>query len=253
MAKTAASSFYITLPSNSSQGDYPENTLAHFKVKLPYTVLLEGEWEVGLVEMHYPHRWYNYHNSYQHSRILYSSNGGESWDEHRIPNGHYGDVRSLLSEIVPREMRRAIEFDYNSLSDSVSLITHDPSYRVKFMGGIASMLGFPDGKVLMGPVKASMPTDLMMIHGLYVYSDIVEHQIVGDTRAPLLRVVPIKEKQGKDVTANFEVPHYLPVSKKLFDVMEIDIRDATGQRIPFQRGRVVVKLHLRKSAPSLLR
>ena len=38
---------------------YPDNTMAHFKTKLPNRVELDGRWEVGLVEMQYPHTWYN--------------------------------------------------------------------------------------------------------------------------------------------------------------------------------------------------
>src|ERR1043165_1109963 len=51
-------SFYLYLPSNSSMGYYPENTLAHFKTKLHNTIELEGDWEIGLSEIHFPKTWY---------------------------------------------------------------------------------------------------------------------------------------------------------------------------------------------------
>ena len=38
---------------------------------------------------------------------------------------------------------------------------------------------------------------------LYVYSDIVEPHSVGDTQANLLRIVPVKDKEGRFVSDGF--------------------------------------------------
>jgi hypothetical protein len=56
------SHFYITLPSDSSANYYPDNTIAHFVTKLPERIRLEGEYEMGLAEIIYPHTWYNVDN-----------------------------------------------------------------------------------------------------------------------------------------------------------------------------------------------
>jgi hypothetical protein len=53
------SHFYITLPSDSSANYYPDNTITRFVTKLPEGIRLEGEYEVGLTEIIYPHTWYN--------------------------------------------------------------------------------------------------------------------------------------------------------------------------------------------------
>ena len=50
-------SFNLTLPSNASQNDYPDNTKTHFKTKLKVPVYLEGTYEVALVELLYPVSW----------------------------------------------------------------------------------------------------------------------------------------------------------------------------------------------------
>src|SRR5206468_10454899 len=50
--------FYLTLPSNSSQQFFPDNTLTEFTTKLPSTIELTGEWEVGLAEIMFPRSWY---------------------------------------------------------------------------------------------------------------------------------------------------------------------------------------------------
>ena len=47
-------SFFITLPSNSSQSVYDKNTQSSFKTKLKNPIYLDGSYEVALVEILYP-------------------------------------------------------------------------------------------------------------------------------------------------------------------------------------------------------
>ena len=51
--------FYPQLPSDSRLDTFLDNTLAEYRVGLPQTITLEGEWEVALTEIHYPHSWNN--------------------------------------------------------------------------------------------------------------------------------------------------------------------------------------------------
>src|SRR5271154_2756325 len=48
------SSFYVTLPSNSSMLYFPNNTLTRFRTKLHTPIILKGNYEVSLVEITYP-------------------------------------------------------------------------------------------------------------------------------------------------------------------------------------------------------
>ena len=38
---------------------FPDNKTSNFVTKLPRTLQLDGEWEVGLTEIDYLHTWYN--------------------------------------------------------------------------------------------------------------------------------------------------------------------------------------------------
>ena len=51
--------FYLTLPSEASMNVFPNNTLSIYITRLPRPIELMGRWEVGLVEIQYPHTWYN--------------------------------------------------------------------------------------------------------------------------------------------------------------------------------------------------
>jgi hypothetical protein len=39
--------FYVALPSNASLAVFPNNTATSYRVKLPQTIDLDGNWEVG--------------------------------------------------------------------------------------------------------------------------------------------------------------------------------------------------------------
>jgi hypothetical protein len=56
------SHFYVTLPSDSSANYFPNNTVVRFITKLPERIRLEGEYEMALAEIIYPHTWYNVDN-----------------------------------------------------------------------------------------------------------------------------------------------------------------------------------------------
>ncbi len=81
-------------------------------------------------------------------------------------------------------------------------------------------------------------------NSLYVYSNIVEHSFVGDAYAQLLRCVevPTDKGFGELVTIIYDVPHLIPLQTNSFDTIELDIKDDTGARIPFEFGRVSAKL-----------
>ena len=53
------SSFYITLPSDSSMETFSKNNAAHWATKLRSPVLLKGKWEVCLSELHYVNTVFN--------------------------------------------------------------------------------------------------------------------------------------------------------------------------------------------------
>ena len=82
---------------------------------------------------------------------------------------------------------------------------------------------------------------------MYVYCSLVEHQRIGDTSAPLLRVLPVRGEYGSMTARSFENIHYLPARGGLFQDVEVDLRNSLGEAIPFEGGRVVVVLHLRKA------
>ena len=65
----------------------------------------------------------------------------------------------------------------------------------------------------------------------FVYTDVVESRIVGDSLVPLLRCLPVRGVHGATVSDRFTNVHYVPLLHKEFGTIEVDIRDDTGQRV----------------------
>ncbi len=86
------------------------------------------------------------------------------------------------------------------------------------------------------------------LNSLFVYCDIAEHVPIGDTAAPLLRCVNIKGKRGENVCMLYDNPIYVPVQKKSFDTVEINIMTDSGDPVPFEGGRSSVTLHFRRAS-----
>lgn len=87
----------------------------------------------------------------------------------------------------------------------------------------------------------------MQVTTLYAYCDILEHVIVGDVTAPMLRVVDMKLTPKKSkVHTIMNTPLFVPVQKKIFDTIEINLMTDTGYPAPFSSGKSNVVLELKR-------
>ena len=65
-----------------------------------------------------------------------------------------------------------------------------------------------------GPHFLKFPYDIVRIHNLMIYSDIVEYNIVGDTKAALLRFIPfISKVKNEDIISTGQYMNYQKFSK----------------------------------------
>ena len=97
-------------------------------------------------------------------------------------------------------------------------------------------------------IWSKTPADLhASIHSLFIYCDIIKPNYVGNSYTQLLRVVEIPNFDfGKQVILNYPDCQYHNISCRDFNSIEIDIRDDTGNQVPFMFGRVIVVLHFKK-------
>ena len=93
-----------------------------------------------------------------------------------------------------------------------------------------------------GPHEPEFAYDIVRIHSLMIYSNLVECSIVGDTKAPLLRYFRfISKLKGGDIITTGQYMNYQTFSnlqfrfllKNSFHSIHIDLRDTSGEKIPF--------------------
>jgi len=250
--------FYVTLPSDSSAAYYPNNTVARFVTRLPERIRLEGDYEMGLAEIIYPHTWYNVDNTDEKYWITkdrpsvvlrsgYYEDGAAAAVVLR--SGYYEDevaIAAALSRDASEKL--GLKFVYNEASGRFVLTA--PSMNFVMSDGLQRYLGFdlsvtPDASIVRRESRQSFDVN-RGLNLMYVYCDIAAHTVVGDTKTPLLRVCNVAGKHGEIVRHTYIQPHYVPVGRREFDSIEIAINNELGKPMPFQYGKSVVTLHFRR-------
>src|SRR6266568_1338794 len=278
------SHFYLTLPSNSSSKYYHENTLTRFTTKLLGSVSLRGEWEVGLSEIIFPHTWltldkgdawftvscaYNCVNSNTEVLAAQPNNGCTiTAVDVRIPHGYYESVHDLvremnksLSKLLPyssipvpgKDENQMPRLKYNETSKRVHFVMFR-GQSLAFSPALATILGVaakqnpskPRDEDSFGWFASNVSDITRGINYIMLYCDLLEHVPVGDTKAPLLRIVDATGSNGEIIHRSFDEARYVPLQRRHFDSVEIDIRDDLGNPIAFENGKLVVTLHFRQ-------
>lgn len=270
--------FYVTLVSNVINNNF-NNSISNFVTQLPSVLTLDSSWRVGLSEIHFTNSWCNLRTN---NRVLLHDDFQKTSNSFTAINaGRYEDVEALLDEIRAKTQQTAnldvqrlpdLRVNYNTRRITMRLgaTTEGDHVRYHFDPELAEMLGVSDGfsssfahtivtlddTVDVNPPISADDTFIAKrsydltggIHSLFVYCDIVDYSIVGNTRAQLLRMahIPAESKFGDSIVDRFESPHYLPLSTKEISSIEIDIKDDTNTPISFEFGRVKLVLHFKK-------
>ena len=142
---------------------------------------------------------------------------------------------------------------YNNIANHVYFSGAEGT-TTTFKGKLAEILGFKPWVPFTIPVTpnsrkhyaAPHPAD---IHGgcynIFVYSDIVDYQLAGDSYVPLLRCINVSDEARRMPTLTYDKPHYTSLSKSNIDDIEISLKDDQNRYMPFTYGKVIVKLHFR--------
>ncbi len=257
--------FYVTLPSNTKS--FKKNTTAEFRVSLAKTIDLVGDWECGLASIQYPYTW----NTLVKEKLTCYFTGITDPINLKIPDGNYSTITELLailnysySEAIRKEENigvmsnyitwnseqafGALRIDYSNTLKRVEI--HIDSKIIKSMSiclHLQYVLGFKNNRFVLPYTLADYPPDITGgFTDLYIYTDLIEPQIVGDSETQLLRIVPLRGEFGDVVVNDYTNIHYLNVLNKRFDSVEVSIKDHTSTPIHFQYGKTILKLHFRR-------
>jgi hypothetical protein len=255
--------FYLTLPSDSSGYYFPSNTIANFTTKLATPLELEaGVWEVGLVTISYP-------EGYK-KRLLHNSIRTDS-GQIIFPVKHYESVYDLLTNIPQFQEPQEKETFTGIFSHYINeYTTRDKSSKVLFNSCYGDSSIRIDDKVIsyfparvyngledlaatiMNPanchsfrITSKDSCTYAAPETIYVYTDIIEPNLVGDSYVRLLTTLHFPSSTGYH---RFDYPLYKPVQQSFIESIAIRLVTKNGEDVLFEDSAIpsVVTLHFKK-------
>ena len=82
---------------------------------------------------------------------------------------------------------------------------------------------------------------------IFVYCDIIQHQLIAETSAPLLRILNWNHtERTQNISQTFSELFYVPLKAYDFDTIHIYLLDSMGYPISFENGNTFAVLEFRE-------
>ena len=83
------------------------------------------------------------------------------------------------------------------------------------------------------------------VQTLYIYSAVIEDQIVGNSKAMLMGVFPVKGKHGEQQSWQFNPFQYIGIPTSTLPTITMRICPSTWEEVPCMSGDTLCRLHFR--------
>jgi len=115
------------------------------------------------------------------------------------------------------------------------------------------MLGFDSNRTYDGHDVYTLEYPACLNEGtnlVYVYCDLLEQVLVGDTKAPLLRIINRNSSTNLNAVshAKFNPVQYDPLQKTYFDTVAVKLMTDVGERMPIVAGKSILVIEFRRCA-----
>jgi len=146
-------------------------------------------------------------------------------------------IYDRFTKLVPRRM--------NNLGGCLFL-SNNPIFQAA-LALVPVDANLPDSKLFNSSLTAKRRSRLDTTTTLFIYSDIIKYQYVGDTQAPLMGVCPVTGRDGEQCHYVFNPPFYIPLNTQSIPTIELKVMDDYGEIIPFEpTGKVLCRIILRR-------
>jgi len=258
---------HLVLPSSSSRSHYPDNRAGHYFTKLPKMIDLEGDdWEVALSEVYFANSFQNQTSdecfaeiSVTHAKHLFSITkefSGTLQFKVYLPKGQYSsptDIASALNDLIYAQplgavLEDMIQFQYDRFSRKMSLIMRRAFILVRLSPPMQILLSMDHNDyrgvgIFTGRRRFQIYGEVKRV---YIYCNIVGERVVGDSSVPLLRSIPILDRNADMVYRLYRKPFYIPLKIRQFDTIELLLADEQGAEVQFLDDNTEITLSLRR-------
>ncbi|KAI8511988.1 hypothetical protein Bbelb_110880 [Branchiostoma belcheri] len=225
--------------SQTSQGNAMCSELADLMCATAGRWLLKhGGWN-GMIDPAEPSIFVTVVNLICHETV---KGGGREYEVITVPSGYYKNISQLVEVLneaaavryTMNLFKQHDMFSYNTIAKRVTMVlppmvTNLPTAETYLIGPLAEKLGWKTKSSISGSrIQAPHPPDWNAgLESLYVYCDLIQDRLVGG---------------GEDDSAVnhvIHVPQYLPLARRRFETIQVNIMDHFGQVVPFERGRLI--------------
>ena len=244
-------SITIELISNASARLFPSNTLSSSTNFLPEQLILDGQCEVGISEISYQSM---YQIVTEGKFMFFNKQFSESSEFYYLKPGLYSCITDIVEAMIILIQERH-NHSGNCIKVKVSRITQKVEiYLASGRSGLAFFstdLEHIFGSNVVnesvvklrgkGPHKPEFANDIVRIHSLMIYTDLIQYKIVGGTKVPLLRCfLFISKLMSRYIVTTGQCMNYQtfsnlqfrPLLKNPFHGIHIDLRDTRSEKLP---------------------
>ena len=108
-------------------------------------------------------------------------------------------------------------------------------------------MGYTDTIVQQDDATARNKVDFFgNVSTLYLYCDVVDPIIVGNTKSSLLSVIPCRGNFGEMIHHTVAYPRYLPLMNSTIDSIRVELLSEFDEPIDFNWGSTIIVLHFKK-------
>ena len=178
-----------------------------------------------------------------------------------LPSGSYNDINQVVDEmnniLNPKDDDLLFFYiEYTGYLQLKGSLVDERSFSVIATDSFRNLMGLKNQKK--NPIMTNKRNRFRVNTSKYsnfdfeggeilIYSDIVEHNHIGNTMGQLLRVVsPKYENLNLKSSLIFHSPHYVPVVSSRIITINLELRSLIGEYYPIESGHCIIKLHFRK-------
>ena len=214
--------------SNASMEVFGENTMAKILNQLAQPFILDGEWQVALSSIAFPS---NINNVNSNVLVLNKNSGAEldasnNRSEHlrKIRQGVYSSLDQPMDELRRLAQLKEFDFAFDKITHKLVLQFGANECFSFEKEKFPSILGFKgikdnshDGYIHVGYKshktfnrhQSDFPVDITCGSQLiFVFIDVIEHQNIGDVRAPVIKVIE-SERLLRNGSINTVTPPFI--------------------------------------------
>ena len=165
---------------------------------------LESQWEVAISEIPYPSL---YQKVAEGSFWFFGQKLSKLSEFCYLEPGLYPSITGIVEAMntviqeIHKHSEKCITVEVSRRTKKVEIYLADEGSGLAFFStdlgyNFGSNVGNEFGVMLRGkgPHKPEVSYDILRIHSLKIYTDLIEYNIVGDLKAPLLRFFPFVQK-----------------------------------------------------------